>query len=73
MSDKIYLVIGGGRDLSQTSARKSHDKYLERINLTKEDFKFKFDLGIFSITNAMEDIAAGICIVITGFILLSFL
>ncbi|MFX1283309.1 MAG: hypothetical protein ACFFB5_06620 [Promethearchaeota archaeon] len=57
----IFFLIGGCSDLSQTSARKSFKRYMDRVELTKaRDEKFKFELGFFQFGNSMEDIAAAI-------------
>ena len=57
----IYFLAAGWSDLSKTSAKKSHERYLEKIEITQNrDEKFKFDLGVFQFGALQEDIGAAI-------------
>ncbi|MHA2245911.1 MAG: hypothetical protein ACXADY_13190 [Candidatus Hodarchaeales archaeon] len=59
----IYFLIGGCRDLSLTSAKKSFDHYTATIDRTgKRDEKFKYKIGFFQFGKNFEYIAAAICL-----------
>jgi hypothetical protein len=59
----VYLLIGGCSDLSQNSARKSHKRYMERIDRTGErEMKFKYELGFFQYGKNLENLGAAICL-----------
>lgn len=57
----IYFLIAGCSDLSKTSARKSYERYMKKIEVTQaRDERFKFDLGLFQFGTFQEDIGAAI-------------
>lgn len=57
----IYFLAAGWSDLSKTSARKSHERYMKKIEVTQaRDERFKFDLGLFQFGTLQEDIGAAI-------------
>jgi hypothetical protein len=68
----VFLLLGGCRDLSRTSARKSHSKYMERVERTGEQESFKFELGLFNFGNTIEDVGAGVFIFVIGALLVTF-
>jgi len=66
----IYFLIGGCSDLTQTSARKSLDRYLANIDSTgKRDDKFQYNVGMFQFGKNYENIAAAICLFAISFLI----
>jgi hypothetical protein len=66
----IYFLIGGCSDLTQTSARKSLDRYLENVDRTqKRDEKFQYSVGMFQFGKNYENIAAAICLFAISFLI----
>ncbi|MFW9904366.1 MAG: hypothetical protein ACFFFH_08550 [Candidatus Thorarchaeota archaeon] len=57
----IYFVVGGCSDLSQTSAKKSFQKHMDKIERTQNISEgFKFDLKTLKFGKIVEDIGAAI-------------
>jgi len=57
----IYFFAAGWSDLSKTSARKSHKRYMKKIEVTQaRDERFKFNLGFFQFGTFQEDIGVAI-------------
>lgn len=69
----LYLIFGSVRDYSEISARKSHKRYMERVELTKEKESFKFNLGFLTVGTAIEDFGAGFCVAVIGFFIFSLI
>jgi hypothetical protein len=66
----IYFLSGGCSDLSQTSARKSFKRYMDKVEHTRDGREgFKFELGMTQFGNSLEDIAAAISLLAIAFLI----
>ena len=63
--------MGGWKDTSRTSAKKSYKAYENRIEALKDSSeKFSFKLKFFEFGNMQEDIGAALCLLGLGSLIL---
>jgi len=67
----IYFIMGGWKDTTRTSVKKSYKAYENRMEALKNsNEKFSFKIKFFEFGNMQEDIGAALCLLGLGSILL---
>ena len=68
----IYFLMGGWKDTSRTSVKKSYKAYEDRMEVLRNSSeKFSFNLKFFEFGNMQEDIGAALCLLGLGSLILA--